>query len=97
MVYATIRLVKLLILYKPSSEHARSIDDFVHMYQARYPEAKIELHNIDRRDGAAEATLYDIMSFPAILALRIDGQPLQVWQGTTLPLIDEVAAYMVER
>ena len=39
------------------------------------------------------ASLYDIMNYPAILALRDDGSILKTWEGDELPLMDEVAYY----
>jgi hypothetical protein len=33
------------------------------------------------------------MQQPAILALRDDGSVLKVWEGATMPLMDEVASY----
>ncbi|HSX32361.1 MAG TPA: hypothetical protein VLF43_03800, partial [Candidatus Saccharimonadales bacterium] len=52
---------------------------------------RLELISLDTRDGAATASLYDIMSYPAILALADDGSVLNVWQGKPLPLMAEVA------
>jgi hypothetical protein len=89
--------MKVVILYRPNSEHASAVEAFVHDFQARYSEAKVEVLNIDERDGSAAASLYEIMDYPAIMVLRVDGQPLQIWQGSQLPLMDEVASYLVER
>lgn len=89
--------MKVVILYRPKSESARGVETFVHDYQTRYPTSKLELMNIDQRDGIALASLYDIMSFPAIMALAIDGRMLHLWQGPQLPLMDEVASYAIHR
>lgn len=85
--------MKVVILYRPDSEHARAVETFVHDFQTRYREAKLDITNVDDRDGIAMASLYDIMSFPAILALSGDGSLQHHWVGETLPLIDEVASY----
>lgn len=66
----------------------------MHDYQVRHGGTKMELVNVDERDGIAMASLYDIMSFPAILAMATDGTMLHLWTGDQLPLMDEVAAYM---
>jgi len=88
------RRVKLLILYRPNSEHATTIDSFVRDFQQRYEVGKkIELQSIDTREGSSTASIYDVMSYPAILALADDGSVLNVWQGD-LPLMDEVAGYV---
>jgi len=91
MCYA--RKVKLLILYRPQSEHATQIESFVRDFQRQYDVGrKIEIQSIDTREGASTASMYDVMSYPAILALADDGSVLNVWQGD-LPLMAEVAGY----
>lgn len=86
--------MKLLILYRPNSEHATDIESFVRDYQRVYESGKrIELLSMNTRDGVATASIYDIMSFPAILAIADDGSMLNMWQGVPLPLMDEVAGY----
>jgi hypothetical protein len=94
--YATMTRMKVVILYRPNSEHRALVDTFVHDYQVRHGSKNMELIDIDQRDGAATAALYDITNYPAILVIANDGTPLQMWQGTTLPLIDEVASYTLE-
>lgn len=84
----------MLILYRPDSEHARAIEDFVHDFGRQYDAARrLELISLNTRDGAATASIYDIVAYPAILALGDDGRILNVWQGIPLPLMDEVAGY----
>ena len=86
--------MRVVVLYRPNSEHSFIIDEFVHNFQSRtsgnYP---VELINIDSREGAAMANLYDIMQYPAILVIQNDGYVQQSWEGESLPLIDEVVAY----
>ena len=84
--------MRLVILYRPNSEHGRSVETFIQDYKYRHG-SRIEIVDIDSRDGVATATLYDIVQYPAILALANDGSVLQVWQGEALPLMDEVASY----
>jgi len=93
-VYATLEDMKVVVLYRPDSEYARIVETFAHDYKRLHQGDKLELVNIDSRDGAATASLYDIMTQPAILALREDGTVLNMWQGAELPLMDEVAAYV---
>lgn len=89
--------MKLLILYRPNSEHETEIDSFVREFQRRYEAGrKIEMVSLDTRDGAATASLYDVVDYPAILAIAEDGKMLSMWQGSPLPLMDEVAGYAYE-
>jgi len=85
--------VRITVLYRPDSEHARDVEMFIHDYQRQHGDTKIDVLNLDQREGAATASLYDIMEYPAILALRDDGSAANIWQGQTLPLMDEVAAF----
>lgn len=88
--------MKVLILYRPNSEHATPVEMFVRDFEHRYGlnNKKIELVSVNTRDGAATASIYDVWAFPAILAITTEGQVLNLWQGEPLPLIDEVAGYM---
>ena len=85
--------MKLLVLYKEGSEHRRKVEDFIREFRSLYPDTKIEIEDVDRRDGMAMASLYDVMRYPSILALRNDGSVLQVWEGDELPLLDDVGYY----
>jgi len=85
--------MKILVLYRPNSEHGRVTEEFIRDYQAMHGTGKIEVVNVDSREGSAAATLYDVMQYPAVLALKDDGQILRAWEGEALPLMDELAAY----
>jgi hypothetical protein len=88
--------VKVVVLYRPNSDHASDVESFVRDFQRLHDlgRSKVELVSVNTRDGAATASLYDIMAYPSILALNDDGSVLNVWPGPTLPLMDEVAGYM---
>lgn len=85
--------MKVSILYRPDSEYARPVEEFAHEFQRQH-NAKVELMSVSTREGAAMASLYDILRYPAVMALRDDGQVLQIWNEEQLPLMSEVAAYV---
>lgn len=85
--------MKVLILYRPDSEHGRSVEEFIHDFQRQHGSHHLEILNIDSRDGIATASLYDIMQYPAILVIQNDGMIQKIWEGDALPLMDEVASY----
>ena len=85
--------MKVVILYRPQSEHGRVVEDFIHDLQARYNLSHLEILDVDSKDGSATASLYDVMQYPAILVLQNDGYLQKSWEGGTMPLMDEVAAY----
>jgi hypothetical protein len=86
--------MKILVLYRPNSEHGRVVEEFVRNLQLRVNDARLEVLSIDSRDGSATATLYDVMQYPAVLVLQNDGYLSKFWQGIEVPpLLDEVAGY----
>jgi len=88
------QVVKLLVLYRPDSEHSRDVESFVRDFQRLYEVGKkVEVLSINTRDGSATASLYDVMSYPAILVLANDGSVINMWQGLPMPLMNEVAGY----
>lgn len=85
--------MKVLLLYRPNSEHARKVENFVRDFNKNYVNYKLELVDLNTRDGAATASLYDVMRYPAMLALTNDGQVIREWEGENLPLMSEVSYY----
>ena len=85
--------MKVLVLYRPNSEHGRIVEEFIHDFQARHQDEHLEALNIDTRDGSATASLYDVVRYPAVLVVQADGYLQKLWQGEQLPLMDEVASY----
>ena len=51
--------VKLLILYRPNSEHASAVESFIRDFQHQHniDEKKLEILSLNTRDGAATASL----------------------------------------
>ncbi|MDB5181530.1 MAG: hypothetical protein JWP13_293 [Candidatus Saccharibacteria bacterium] len=91
--HATIVIMKVVILYRPESEHARSIETFVRDFSMRNPNIRLETLNVDERDGIAKCEVYGIMRYPALLAVAEDGRLIKLWNDDMLPLMDEVASY----
>ncbi|HZM64099.1 MAG TPA: hypothetical protein VFB59_03120 [Candidatus Saccharimonadales bacterium] len=87
--------MKLVILYRPNSEHASEVEAFVRDFQRQFFEAgkKIEMISIDSREGVAKSELYGIMQFPCILAVENNGALINAWVGLPLPLMNDVAGY----
>lgn len=85
--------MRLLVIYKIKSEHARKTEEFISDFKREY-QKRVEILDIDTRDGMAMATIYDITRYPAILILRDDGQVIHQWQDETFPLMSELSYYM---
>lgn len=87
--------MKVLVLYRPNSEHRRSIESFIRdfRYQHEASASNLDVVDVDTRDGVATASLYDVVKYPAVLVLADDGQVLRSWEGENLPLMEELAGY----
>lgn len=85
--------MKVVILYRRNSEETSAVEAFIRDFKYRHDAHHLEALDADSREGIAMASLYDIMTYPAILALRDDGSVLKSWEGAMLPLMDEVAYY----
>jgi hypothetical protein len=85
--------MKLSILYHPHSESARVVEEFAHDFERRHG-VKPDLLSLETREGAALASLYDIVSYPALVVVADSGLVQKFWEGTPLPLMDEVAGYL---
>jgi len=90
--------MKLLVLYRLNSESARQVEGFVRELQTQHnvDSHHIEVLDFDSREGSATASLYDLMSQPAILVTSDEGGYIKDWQGPDLPLVSEVAGYVIQ-
>jgi len=84
--------MKALVLYRPNAEFARMVEEYARDIESQKG-LTLELISVDSIEGADMAKLYGIVQYPAILAIREDGQLMREWQGERLPLMDEVAGY----
>lgn len=84
--------MKVFILYHPQSDHAREVETFKRDYESSQG-GEIDLVSLETRDGADMARLYDIVRYPAVLAIREGGDLLKHWEDEKLPLMQEVASY----
>jgi hypothetical protein len=85
--------MKAVALYRPNSEHARAVEEFVHDFD-RQRGKTIELISLDTVQGSELGNLYGLMEFPALLVIQDNGQLSKSWTGTQFPLMDEVAGYL---
>lgn len=79
-------------MYHPQSEFARSVEEFAHDIQQQQ-NVHPELISVETREGDGLARVYDITQYPTIMVIREDGQLVQFWSGSQLPLMNEVAAF----
>lgn len=86
----------MVVLYRPDSEFARTVEDFLRGLRTVHDldEHQLEIVNYDSRKGSALASMYDIMTQPAIILMNDDGSYVKHWEGSELPLQAEVASYV---
>lgn len=87
--------MRVLILYHERSEHGGIVTDYVAEFQ-RYKRKSIELISLESAEGADMAELYGVTIYPAILVMSQNGLLQRLWQGTPLPLMDELSYYTLE-
>lgn len=84
--------MKVVVVYKPDSEYARGVTDWLRDFE-RQTGKKLEEIDPDSRSGASLCRSYDIVEYPTLLALDDNGQLQNMWRGTMLPTISEVSYY----
>jgi len=84
--------MKVVVLYRSNSEHERSVLEFERDYN-RITGRQLSLLDINTREGWALASLYDVVRYPAVLAMGDAGELLQIWTDDSLPLMNEVMYY----
>lgn len=82
----------MVVLYRSKSEHGRAVEEYIREFERR-TSAKLDVKEADTPEAAQLCELYDVTTYPAILALADDGQLQHLWLGQPLPLMDEVAGY----
>lgn len=85
--------MKIIVLYRPASDHGRVVEEYLHDFTRNNPEIEMQILSVDTPDGAHAAELYDITAYPTLLAVRGDGELVTTWAGLPLPLMNEVAYY----
>jgi hypothetical protein len=91
--------MKVLVLYRPFSEHARKVEEFLRDLQRQHDveQKNLQVIDIDSRDGISTASLYDVMTTPAIVVITDAGGYVTSWTGPDLPLLRDVAVYTFAR
>jgi hypothetical protein len=86
--------MRVIILYRPNSEQEGKAKDFARDYK-QLKNIDLELISLDTVEGDDMAKLYDITQYPAVVALKEDGQLQKMWQGEILPLMNELDYYTI--
>jgi hypothetical protein len=86
--------MRIIILFRPESEHARQVEEYIADFQRFHPGETLETHNVDTVEGSQLVQLYGVMEYPTIIAAASDGTMQQMWSGADkLPLMNDLAYY----
>lgn len=85
--------MKTLLFYRPDSEHSTAVADYLREFTARTGK-ELPTVDVDSAQGIELCQLYDIVSYPTIIAIDSQGRELNRWQGDMLPQISEVSYYL---
>jgi len=88
--------MRAVVLYHPKSEHGGVVQDYARDFK-RFKNKEMELISLETREGAELAKLYDITSYPAVMTIQDSGQLLKLWQGGSLPLLNDLDANFQNR
>lgn len=86
--------MKVTVIYKEESDHARDVIDFVREYQ-RQTGRELTIVDPETPEGAQFCRTYDIVEYPSVIATSDNGVLQNLWRGRPLPLISEVSYYDV--
>ena len=84
--------MKVTIVYKPESEHARTVEEYLRDF-SKQTGRELDTLNPDTQEGADICRVYDIVEYPTIVAVSDEGQLQNSWRGLPLPTISEVSYY----
>ena len=84
--------MRVVIVYKENSDHAREVIDYFRDFK-RQTGKMLEEIDPEKRENIGFVEAYDVVEYPTILALTDDGQVVNSWRGTPLPMINEVSYY----
>jgi hypothetical protein len=86
--------MKVVILYKPISELASSVEAYAREFE-RETSHKLELIDVESKEGITLAEVHDVVRNPVMLALRDDHSLIEIWpERESWPTFSELSAYV---
>lgn len=85
--------MKVVVIYKNNTDHAREVNDYLRDFALQTGHT-LETLDPDSSEGTDFCRTYDIVEYPSIIALSDDGIMQNLWRGLPLPTISEVSYYV---
>ena len=82
--------MRVVCIYRDNQDYTRSVDEWLENFR-RQTGKELEIMDPDR--DANFCQVYDIVEYPTIIALDNQGSVAAIWQGRTLPFINDVSYY----
>lgn len=84
--------MKVVVVYKENSDHARTVLDYLRDFKQRTGR---ELSTLEPEslEGEQFCRVYDIVEYPTIIAIADDSTMQNTWRGLPLPTISELSYY----
>lgn len=83
--------MRLVIVWHEQTDYAREVREWINEFEREVGKDRIESIDPETRMGSEFAQAYDVVEYPTILALEDNGKVMQMWRGTPLPQIEQVA------
>ena len=84
--------MRVVVLYKRDTEYGRDVEEFITNFK-RQTGHDLETMDPESPEGISICGAYDILEYPALLAMTDDGQLQNSWKGLPLPTVSEVSYY----
>lgn len=85
--------MKVVVIYKNESEHARTVIDYLRDFE-RQTGHTLQTLEPETKEGESFCRAYDIVEYPTVIALSDDSMMQNIWRGLPLPTISEVSYYV---
>lgn len=86
-------IVRILVIYKDNTDHARDVLTFLHDFEHQTGH-QLEVLDPETPEGVHICQTYDILRFPTIIATSDSGELQNQWIGLPLPTISELSFYI---
>ncbi|MCA9347565.1 hypothetical protein KC930_03235 [Candidatus Saccharibacteria bacterium] len=85
--------MRVFALFRPNTDQETRLNE-LNRELFRRSNNQIEIVSVDSREGSELAKVYDIMRFPAVVAVDLDGHVQSLWDDESLPLINDISYYL---
>ena len=85
--------MRVFALFRPNTDQETRLNE-LNRELFRRSNNQIEIVCVDSREGSELAKVYDIMRFPAVVAVDLDGHVQSLWDDESLPLINDISYYL---